>query len=612
MKKREFEALLREAVQLDAEAQGRRMQLETSFVPVPDESRRRFLAALNGGSHAKLSAAPSEPFEAEPETESRTPSPMRERARRILITVLSVGAGAAAAAALLIVVVLPFLRDGSSRKPADAIDTPPTAAASAPPYGELEPTVPADAPDPAELPELPYNPDSLEGEWTSDDGEGGKPSTLVIDRDGTATVTRYPDGDAQTETYRLTERDGETILVSDAQTLSLIRSADGGACLTVGANFACRAYYRVVPDASAAPTLPTGRAIGATDLDGVWELLRAEVPSAAFDLRGLLGTIRFEDGSARYLLRLNGRADANSNPFELFDASLTVRAIDGALTGVIDADSGELKLYAAQGGPVLAFRRVTEPAQETSGWSFAGYWDGFDGTLFAEGWDVSIEVNANKNLTVTALHDGETEQSDFLWWELKDQTVALSTGSALPVVRSFFGTPVRIVLDPTDHTVRMEQATAPFDTVMVFRRRVDETGAVVPPKDQSDPSASELEGEWVAVGGIAFEKGGTLDIHCKRGTFRWTDHVSFPDIGAIWQNPVDYLLHDGRIDLYEFGRPAEMWSVNLDSFHSVPCSEIRYDQASDEIRILHDDVVQFILRREKDLRPTPAPFGETP
>ena len=58
MKKREFEALLREAVQLDAEAQGRRMQLETPFVPVPDESRRRFLAALNGGSHAKRSAAP--------------------------------------------------------------------------------------------------------------------------------------------------------------------------------------------------------------------------------------------------------------------------------------------------------------------------------------------------------------------------------------------------------------------------------------------------------------------------------------------------------------------------------------------------------------------------
>ncbi len=612
MKKREFEALLREAVQLDAEAQGRRMQLETSFVPVPDESRRRFLAALNGGSHAGRSAAPSEPSEAEPEMEIKTPSPMRERARRILITVLSVGAGAAAAAALLIVVVLPFLRDGGSRKPADAIDTPPTAAASALPYGELEPTVPADAPDPAELPELPYDPDSLEGEWTSDDGEGGRPSTLVIDRDGTATVTRYPDGDAQTETYRLTERDGETLLVSDAQTLSLIRSADGGACLTVGANFSCRAYYRVVPDASAAPTLPTGRAIGATDLDGVWELLRAEVSSAAFDLRGLLGTIRFENGSARYLLRLNGRADANSNPFELFDASLTVRAIDGALTGVIDTDSDELKLYAAQGGPVLAFRRVTEPAQETSGWSFAGYWDGFDGTLFAEGWDVSIEVNANKNLTVTALHDGETEQSDFLWWELIDQTVALSTRSALPVVRSFFGTPVRIVLDPTDHTVRMEQATAPFDAVMVFRRRVDETGAVVPPKDQSDPPASELEGEWVAVGGIAFEKGGTLDIHCKRGKFRWTDHVSFPDSGARWHNPVDYLLHDGRIDLYEFGRPAVMWAIFIDSCHSVPCYEIRYDQASDEIRILHDDVVQYILRREKDLRPTPAPFGETP
>ena len=158
----------------------------------------------------------------------------------------------------------------------------------------------------------------------------------------------------------------------------------------------------------------------------------------------------------------------------------------------------------------------------------------------------------------------------------------------------------------------MERATAPFDTVMVFRRRVDETGAVVTPKDQSDPPASELEGEWVAVGGIAFEKGGTLDIHCKRGKFRWTDHVSFPDIGAIWQNPVDYLLHDGRIDLYEHGRPAKMWTVNLDSCHSVPCSEIRYDQASDEIRILHDDVVQYILRREKDLRPTPAPVDETP
>lgn len=601
MKKRDFEKLLREAVHLDAEEQGRKILYEQTAEPVPPEARTRFAAMLEQQKEEGAAAAANEP-QARP--------PKHERMRRILTYALTACVSVAACAALLLVVIMPFVsKKNAPTRPADAT----AAATDAPQTADpTEPTVPADAPDPIELPEHPYDPDSLEGEWTSDDGEGGKPSTLVIDRNGTATVTRYPDGDAQTETYRLTEQDGETLLVSDAQTLSLIRSVDGGACLTVGANFSCRAYYRVVPDASAAPTLPTGRAIGATDLDGVWELLRAEVPSAAFDLRGLLGTIRFENGSARYLLRLNGRADANSNPFELFDASLTVRAIDGALTGVIDADSGELKLYAAQGGPVLALRRVTEPAQETSGWSFAGYWDGFDGTLFAEGWDVSIEVNANKNLTVTALHDGETEQSDFLWWELKDQTVALSTHSALPLVRSFFGTPVRIVLDPTDHTVRMEQATAPFDTVMVFRRRVDETGAVVPPKDQSDPPASELEGEWVAVGGIAFEKGGTLDIHCKRGKFRWTDHVSLPAIGARWAEPVDYLLHDGRIDLYEFGRPAKMRTVNLDLFHSVPCSEILYDQASDEIRILHDDVVQYILRREKDLRPTPAPFGETP
>lgn len=631
MKKREFEALLREAVQLDAEAQGRRMQLETPFVPVPDESRRRFLAALNGGSHAKRSAAPSEPFEAEPETESRTPSPMRERARRILITVLSVGAGAAAAAALLIVVVLPFLRDGGSRKPADAIDTPPTAAASALPYGELEPTVPADAPDPIELPEHPYDPDSLEGEWTSYDGEGGKPSTLVIDRDGTATVTGLQSDDGGVKTYAVTEQDGGLYLTSESETLLLARDLSADALLVMRPDFVCTVFYRDL-DARADmfSSVPAAPAIAETDaFCGVWALDRVETGFAVFDLSALSGHLTVGRTDARCAVRLCGKADPNAHVYTAADSILSFAADNAVLTGGRDAQTGELRLSVLYDGqtptgaePALVFSPVPGVTEPLDRWTICGTWDGIDGQLYAEGWTMTLRVNAIGYATLEAQHDGVTEQKE----GYLNSTSWLYTVQ-LNGKRDVFGMFSRFGFDTVSGTLRMvnmDQLHIEDDdlsmTRMVFCRRTDENGDAIPPEGLTEIPLSELDGHWLPTGGKWATKYPYIEMTFSSSAdeVEWrlvNEQLWYDKKVPRWETR-EYLIDGDAIRLYRTGKEVQFFLHP--TYGAVYYTNtwgdmtLRYDRENHTIHIVQHDVDLYILEKEKTPEPTPAPFGETP
>ena len=126
MRRKKTDDLLRQAVVLEAEEQGRLWEKEPSPGPVPEESQARFDAALGGAGSARQRTADADKT---PEKQKTT----RTMPRRLL----TFGLTTASFAALVLVAVLliranPLRRPGQENRPAAPVETETPAAAASP------------------------------------------------------------------------------------------------------------------------------------------------------------------------------------------------------------------------------------------------------------------------------------------------------------------------------------------------------------------------------------------------------------------------------------------------------------------------------------------------
>lgn len=578
MKKRDFEKLLREAVYLDAEEQGRKILYEQTAETVPPEARTRFAAMLEQQKEEGAAAAANEP-QARP--------PKHERMRRILTYALTACVSVAACAALLLVVIMPFVsKKNAPTRPADA-----TAAATNAPQ-TADPTEPPVLP--AEPPEVrpdADSPETLAGTWTErnpdapDDGP-----VMTIEADGTVSVVEFKRGVGRMKSYAVSGSGDGLVLNSERETLALVCDPDAPALLTIRSDFACRTYYRD-PSAAAQAAPHTAKTVERADLNGVWTLERAETAGATFDLSHLDGHLMLDGNEARYVIRIADRSMRSKQAYTVADSMLSVTADGVTLTGFADAESGELRLTvliqdAASTGaePVLVFSRADGVAQPVGETSLNGYWSAFDGSMYAEGWDLHVAFKANRNVIIQLLRDGtvQEEKTFPVSYIATNGTVWFGTYN----FRYFTvnNTHMRMICDFDTGTIRIKMDDEPYDELMILRRQTGEDGKAVPPDDASELSTDVLEGQWVSVSGAQYDRGGRLKMAFKGNTVRWVQYGS-------WTDPRHYLVHNGIIELYIYGEPESFYA-------ELGYPTLCYHPEDHTIRVVKDGVELYVLQPE--------------
>ena len=332
MRNKDFDKLLKEAIILDAEEQGAR--IEPCSEPIPEAAQARFDAALNGTRRkSKKTIA---------DASSEQPQPVK-RAHRWL----AYGLTAVSAAAVILVVALLIgtggLRGTKPQEPVMPAEQQPMQAETTmeplPELGEQEP-------EPVEI-----RVEDLEGvwrEWTPDNVDVGYRLTLF--RDGTAKmVYQIPLSGEQTIEGTYSVKNGITVTFGD-ETMQAVYDPESDALLLFESETSWLTLYRN-PDTymiehwfemQRKPLLK--KTVAMEDLFGVWTLERAESAFSSFDLSGLSGYLSIEQGSFRIGMRLAGEDHSASLACSVIDSVLTETGTYYGVRAIVDPDTGLLKL----------------------------------------------------------------------------------------------------------------------------------------------------------------------------------------------------------------------------------------------------------------------------
>jgi hypothetical protein len=248
--------------------------------------------------------------------------------------------------------------------------------------------------------------------------------------------------------------------------------------------------------------------------------------------------------------------------------------------------------------------------------------ENIDGQLYAEGWTMTLRVNAIGYATLEAQHDGVTEQKEGY----------LNSTSWLYLIqlngrRDVFGMFSRFGFDTVSGTLRMvdmDQHHIEDDdlsmTRMVFCRRTDENGDAIPPEGLTEIPLSELDGHWLPTGGKWATKYPYIEMTFSSSAdeVEWrlvNEQLSYDKIVPRWETR-EYLIDGDAIRLYRIGKEVQFFlHPKYDTgYYTATWGDmtLRYDRENHTIHIVQHDVDLYILEKEKTPEPTPAPYDETP